>query len=62
MVNLDVKDYEKGVEELRHSVVGRLFLPRGHVMLTTMELKAKLVSVWGLENFRLILMGETTPM
>lgn len=35
----------------------KLFMQRGKPIPTTMELKAKLGGIWGLENFKLIPMG-----
>lgn len=41
-VDLDVRDYEKGTEELKFSVVGRLMIQKGEIFPTTLMLKKKL--------------------
>lgn len=42
MVEIDVDDYEKGIKDLKFSVVGHLIIRKGDVPLTTLELKEKL--------------------
>lgn len=57
MVELDEAGYEKGINELRYNVVGRLFLQKSLASPTTMALKEKLTAVWGLNIFKFIPMG-----
>lgn len=45
------------VDELRYSVVGRLFIKKGQALPTTMAIKEKLASIWGINIARLIPMG-----
>lgn len=47
MVDLDEEDCRRGVEEIKHSVVEKIFLPRGSSPPITMELKTKLSAIWG---------------
>lgn len=57
-VELDVEEYKKGVEELRFSAMGRLFIPRNDPIPTTMEIKAKLVEGFHIEDLKIIAMGR----
>lgn len=51
-VDLDEEDYRKGVEELKFSIVGRLFLLKRSIMPTIMELKNKMMEIWGIQSCR----------
>lgn len=62
LVELDVDDYKKGVEELRFSVVGRNHLQKGSSAPTTMELRRMLASTWGFDTFKLLPMGVAFSM
>lgn len=57
-VTIDEGEYKKGLEENRHNVIGRLSLPKGEQLLTTLDLKMKLELVWGFTNFRVIPIGR----
>lgn len=57
VVDMDEEDFRLGVNELQHSIVGRLFLTKGSNPPTTMELRAKLQSSWCVESFKLVPMG-----
>lgn len=46
IVELDMEDYKKEVEELCFSIVGRNYLQKGKVAPPTMELKTKLPPFW----------------
>lgn len=46
VIELDEDDYLKGVDELKFSVVGKLYFPKSCEHLTTMEIKNKLGLIW----------------
>lgn len=58
MVQANESEHKQAVEQHKFSVVGRLFIQRGMEILTTFELKEKLVLFWGFRNFKLIAMGK----
>lgn len=49
VVDLDEEAYLKVIEELKHSIVGRLFLQRWCFLPKTIELKKKLMDDWGIK-------------
>lgn len=57
VIDLDEEDYLKGVEELKFSMVGQLYLPRICEHPTTMEIKDKLGLTWGITEFKLVPVG-----
>lgn len=58
MVEVDEKDYQRGVEELNFSVMGRLPLHRGDLIPTTIELKNKLVHCLKIVDIKGIPLGN----
>lgn len=54
VVEVDEDDYRKGVMELQFSVVGRLFIQKGEIAPTMLELKTKLQNAWGINNLKVI--------
>lgn len=46
------------MEELKFSIVGRLFLPKGSAVPTTMELKNMSIELWGIQGCQLVPMGR----
>lgn len=58
IVDLDEEEYLKGIDDLKYSVVGRLYLRRGIFPPTTMDLKKKLMGVWGIESCKIVPMGS----
>lgn len=57
IVELDVEDYQRGIEDLKINVVAKLTIQRGKAMPTTLELKDKLVHSLDLSTFKLIPYG-----
>lgn len=47
-------DYKKGMEELKCTVVGRLFIQKGEITPITLELKVKLQNTWAMNNLKLV--------
>lgn len=58
IMDLDKKEYMKGVGNLKFSVVGQIYLKRGASFPTTMDLKSKLGELWGTQTFKLLPMGS----
>lgn len=58
IVKVDEGDYKKAVDELRFSVIGRLFLHKGEIAPSTLELKERLQALWSIENLKVILLGR----
>lgn len=57
VIDLDEGNYRRGVEELKFSVVGQLYLLKGCEHPTMKEIKNKLSQIWGFSNFKLVLVG-----
>lgn len=57
-VEVTEKEYAKGVEENKYSVIGQLLLQKGDVLWMTLGLKQKLSGVWGISNFRVLPIGK----
>lgn len=60
IVDLDEDEYIKGVENLKFSAVWRIFLKRGASLPHKMDLKSKLGDLWGIQSFKLVLVGSVT--
>lgn len=58
IVEVDEDDYMEAVEELKFSVIRRLFIHRGETMPTTLELKERLQSIWNIKNLKVIPLGR----
>lgn len=55
-MQFDVEEYWKGIQKLQFSMVGRLTLKQGGSIPTNRILKNKLEEIWGIKNFKVILM------
>lgn len=56
-VKLDEEDYRRGVDELQFCIIRMLFLPKESIIPTTMELKNKLLEIWGIQSVKVVPMG-----
>lgn len=60
--DLDEDEYVKGIENLKFSVVGWIYVKREASLPTTMNLKSKLGEVWGIQRFKLVQWGVAIIM
>lgn len=60
VIQLDIDKYQRGVQELQFSVVGKLVLWRWEEIQTNMALKTKFEAVWGIKDFKVIRIQGTT--
>lgn len=58
IVELDVDDYEKGIEELQFSIIGRLSIQRSEAVPTTLALRRKLDKVLKIQDYKIIPYGR----
>lgn len=58
VVIVDGEDYNRGVEELQFSIIGRFSLQRNEEMPNTMEIKKKLSNLWRMGDFKVIALGK----
>lgn len=58
LVDVDEDDSKKIVDELRFSAIGHIFLHKCEISPTTLELKEKVQSIWGIENLKVISLGR----
>lgn len=58
VVEVDKEEYQKAVKELKYSDVGKINLRKGDVPLTNLDSNNKLVVLWKIKMFKLILMGK----
>lgn len=58
IVEVDTEDYMEAVAELRFNVIVRLFLCRGEIAPSTLELKDRLHALWRIENLKVIPIGR----
>lgn len=59
VVELDVDEYKKGVEQLMYNAIGRLSVPRSEPLPSTMEIQAKLLEGFWIEEVKVIAMGKS---
>lgn len=57
MIELDVDEYKKGIEDLKFSIVGKLPLQFEHEIPTNKAIKEKLESTRGIQDFKLIMLS-----
>lgn len=54
VVQLDIEDYRRGVQDLQYSVVARFSCQRGEEPPTNMNLKKTLEALWDFNSFKVI--------
>lgn len=57
-IQINEVEYDRGVEEIQHNVIGRIFHHRGEVMLSTMEIRGHLELIWKTSKFMIIPIGR----
>lgn len=58
VIELDVEDYERGIQDLKFSVIAKLTIQKGEEAPTTLQLKEKLVQALEVSAFKLIPYGR----
>lgn len=55
---IDKDNYNKGIQDLKFNVVGKLTLQIGDEVPTTMELRKKLLTLWKIDNLTVIVLEK----
>lgn len=58
MVELDIEEYEKWIQDLSFSVVSHITLPRGAIWPTNQSIKQKLLEAWNISHCKVIPYGK----
>lgn len=58
MVTIDEGEYQKGLEDNKYNIIGRVTMRRGDPLPSTLDLRKKLESVWGMLRFKIKPVGR----